>query len=64
MVEKYAIMEAICLPREVGLIIFFISNYSISHVLRKHSDFEMKTLKSEKGYRDNLTSFKGFSAKI
>ena len=39
-------------------------NGSTAHVSRKCSDFEVKTLKSEQGYRDNLTSFERFSTEI
>jgi len=45
-----------------NVLVFSIS--LTSHVSRKCSDFVMKILKSEEGYRDNPTSFEGFSAEI
>lgn len=50
---------AFLFPEEV-----FPSNCRTSHVSRKHSDFERKTLKSKKDYRDNPTSFEKFLTEI
>ena len=46
------------------VLLFRVSIYLKSHVFRKYLDLEGKTLKSEKDYRDNPTSFERFYTEI